>query len=208
MTDILVIGTGGLAREFTSAFADAVRIVGYASTNHDEHGQFGLPGTLFKGEVTPGLVGTASVVIAIGDPAVRRAIHHRLKPLGFVFPSLVHASSVVSERARLEEGVIVSPQCVVSPNVTLGALSYLNFCCGVGHDATVGRCVQINPGSQLGGFSEIGEGTLIGSGSTILQGVKVGARATVASGSVVFSEVPDDATVMGNPARRMRAFEK
>lgn len=208
MIEILVVGTGGLAREFTSSFAGSVRIVGYSSTNHAEHAEFGLPGTLFKGDIRPALVGTANVVIAIGDPAVRRAIHARLKPLGFSFPSLVHPSSVVSDRARLEEGVVVSPQCVVSPDVTLGALCYLNFCCGVGHDATVGRYVQINPGAQLGGFSVIGDGTLIGSGSTILQSVKVGAQATVASGSVVFSEVPDDATVMGNPARRMRAFEK
>jgi sugar O-acyltransferase (sialic acid O-acetyltransferase NeuD family) len=211
MTELIVVGTGGLAREFTSAFAgDAggVRIVGYSSTNQTEHAEFGLPGTLFQGDISPQRVGTANVVIAIGDPAVRQAIHERLKALGFVFPSLVHPSSVVSDRARLEEGVVVSPQCVVSPHVTLKALSYLNFCCGIGHDATVGRYVQINPGSQLGGFSVVGDATLIGSGSTILQNVTIGTRATVASGSVVFSEVPDGATVMGNPARRMRAFEK
>lgn len=210
MRHLLIIGTGGLAREFTSAFAgpsDPVRIVGYASTNHAEHGEFGLPGQLFKGEIAPERVGTDQVVIAIGNPAARRTIYDQLKPLGFTFPTFVHPSSVVSAQALLEEGVVVSPLCIVSPNVRLQALAYLNFSCGVGHDAAVGRFVQVNPGVQLGGHSVIGEGTLIGSGATVLQNVRIGSNATVASGSVVFSTVADAATVMGNPAKRMRAFE-
>ena len=96
----------------------------------------------------------------------------------------------------------------MSPNVTLKTLSCLNFCCGVGHDAVIERFVQINPGCQLGGSVNIGEGTLVGSGSTILQGVCVGAKATVGSGSVVFNRVADGATVLGNPAKRMRILEK
>ena len=68
--------------------------------------------------------------------------------------------------------------------------------------------VLFNPGSQLGGFTHVGNRTLIGSSSTILQGVNIGNDVTVASGSVVFAKVSDNSTVMGNPARRMRAFEK
>ena len=54
----------------------------------------------------------------------------------------------------------------------------------------------------------MGNRTLIGSSSTILQGVNIGNDVTVASGSVVFAKVVDNSTVMGSPARRMRAFEK
>jgi len=49
---------------------------------------------------------------------------------------------------------------------------------------------------------------LIGSGSTVLQGVRVGCKVTIASGSVVFSRVADGATMLGNPAKRMRSFEE
>jgi len=209
--DIVVAGTGGLAREFTSFFVDGserIRILGYSSTNHVEHEQFKLPGQLFKGEISPSRVGTNNIVIAIGDPVVKQKIYEQLKPLGFKFPSLIHPSSVVSDRVVLEPGVVISPNCVISPNVTLKSFSYINFCCGIGHDAVIGNFVQINPGSQLGGFSSIGDETLIGSGTTILQGVNVGEKATVASGSVVFARVKDRAIVMGNPAKRMRALEK
>jgi acetyltransferase-like isoleucine patch superfamily enzyme len=47
-------------------------------------------------------------------------------------------------------------------------------------------------------------GAAIGSGATILCGVVIGERATVGAGSVVTKDVPDGATVAGNPARLLR----
>ena len=182
MKRIIVVGTGGVAREFTAFFGDEVEIVGYSSTNHLEHGQFGLPGVLHKGLVTPEVVGTDLAVVAIGTPHAKARIFEVFKAAGFQFPSIIHPSSIVCKSAKLEEGVIVSPHCVVSPNVALGTLAYINFACGIGHDSILGRFVQINPGSQLGGYSRIGDATLIGSGSTILQGISVGSRVTVGSG--------------------------
>ena len=208
MKDILVIGTGGLAREFSSYYSEHCNIIGFSSTNPSEHSEFNLPGELFVGDITPEKVGTSEVVIAIGNPSIKKRISDDLKKLGFNFPYIIHSSSVVSDRAIIEEGVVVSPNCVVAPDVTLKGFSYLNICCGIGHDSVVGSYVQVNPGSHLGGFSKIGDGTLIGSGSVILQGVSIGMNATIGSGSVVFSRVDDGATMMGNPARRMRAFEK
>ena len=97
--------------------------------------------------------------------------------------------------------------CVISSNVKIGIMAYINFQCGIGHDSLIVDFVQINPGSQLGGFTHVGNRTLIGSGSTILQRVNIGTDVTVASGSVVFAKVVDNPTMV-NSARRMRAFEK
>src|SRR5262245_36721421 len=124
MIDIVVIGSGGLAREFSAYFAECsnvVSITGFSSTNHDEHGQFNLPGNLYPGEITPDSVGTDKVVIAIGNPSAKKRIAERLRSQGFTFPSLIHPRSLVSDRAVLEEGVVISPNCTVSPNVTLKA---------------------------------------------------------------------------------------
>lgn len=207
MKKILVIGTGGLAREFTEWFRDNVEIVGYWSTDHEEHLRFGLPGTLYTEDMTPDVVGTDLAVIAIGTPQVKKRMFDQFSGAGFSFPTVIHSSSEVSSLSALADGVVVSPQCVISPNVSIGKLAYINFCCGVGHDTVVGDFVQMNPGSQLGGFCEIGQQVLLGSGSTVLKGVSVGDRATVSSGAVVFGKVAQGATVMGNPAKRMRALE-
>lgn len=196
-----------MAREFTSWFAASFEIASYFSTSPSEHSQFNLPGALHQGRVTPELAGTDLAVIAIGTPAVKAAMYLKFAQLGFKFPTIVHPSSVVAATAQLQEGVVICPHCVVAPNVTLQKMVYVNFGCGIGHDTVIGNYVQINPGSQLGGSSKIGEFTLIGSGSTILQGVVVGSNATIGSGSVVFARVAQGTTVMGNPAKRLRAFE-
>ena len=35
--------------------------------------------------------------------------------------------------------------CVISPNVKIGIMAYINFQCGIGHDSLIGNFVQINP---------------------------------------------------------------
>jgi acetyltransferase-like isoleucine patch superfamily enzyme len=47
----------------------------------------------------------------------------------------------------------------------------------------------------------VGKGASIGAHSVILPGVKIGRNAMVAAGSVVTADVPDGATVCGNPAK-------
>jgi UDP-2-acetamido-3-amino-2,3-dideoxy-glucuronate N-acetyltransferase len=47
----------------------------------------------------------------------------------------------------------------------------------------------------------VANGASIGSGATILGGLRIGARALVGAGAVVTRDVPDDATVAGNPAK-------
>lgn len=206
MDRLLIIGTSGLAREFTTWFCDGLEVVGYAGA--DPHAASGLGGRAFRDGVTPAEAGTDRAVVAVGDPALKARLHALYAERGFRFPTFVHPSAVVAPGAVLGEGVVISPQCVVSPGVRMGRLAYLNFCSSVGHDAEVGDFVEINPGSHLGGFSVIGAGTLVGSGATILDKVRIGSGCTVGSGSVVFGRVADGATVMGNPAKRMRAFEE
>jgi serine O-acetyltransferase len=53
----------------------------------------------------------------------------------------------------------------------------------------------------------IGRGATIGTGAKVLGPVRVGAGARVGANSVVLSDVPDNATVVGVPARPMRTTQ-
>jgi len=207
MDKILVIGTGGLSREFTSWFKESFEIVGYSSKEKNIHAEFNLPGIFFTEKVTPDIVGTNLAVICIGNPVIKKRVYYELSQVGFSFPTFIHHSSEVYAK-NLEDGVIIAPKCVVATNVEIGKLSYLNFSCGVGHDSIIGDFVQINPGSQIGGGSKIGDQVIIGSNAVLLEGVSIGNGATIASGAVVFSKVLEGVTVMGSPAKRMPAFDK
>jgi len=207
MMKVVIVGTGGLARELTSWIADQWEVAGYSALDPEEHHRFELPGAFFGKQIVPTEAGTTHALLAIGSPEARQRAHEELEASGFDLPVFVHRSAVVSPAAVLERGVVVAPCCVVAPGVRLRESCFVNFCCGIGHDADIGRFCQINPGAQIGGEVVIGAGTLVGSGATILQGLSIGSGATVGSGAAVFGRVRDGATVMGNPARRLRAFE-
>ncbi len=207
MQRVVFIGSGGVAREVTAWAQDQVEIAGYATLDPGEHARFGLPGRALPDALTPELAGTDLAVMAIGVPGAKRKLYERLSGAGFRFVSLVAPGSWVAPGVSLGEGAIVCPLVNVSPNVVLGKCAYLNFSTGIGHDAVLGDFVQVNPGVQIGGFTRIGHGALIGSGATLREGIVVGDDATVASGAVVLGKVAPGATVMGNPAKRLRAFE-
>ncbi len=52
--------------------------------------------------------------------------------------------------------------------------------------------------------TKVCRGASIGAGAVILPGITIGAGALVAAGSVVTKSVPDNALVVGNPARFVR----
>jgi len=205
MDKVFVIGTGGLAREFTAFFSSQVEIVGFTSTNKEEYEKYNLPGVFFEGDINPSVVETDQCVIAIGSPDDKEMIGKKFESKGFSFPNLIHASAVVGSNVEASrKGLIISPNCTVGSNVLFGDHVYLNFMVGVGHDCIFKGFNQVNPGVQVGGFSEIGSHVLLGTNSTIRQGLKVGSGATVGSGAVVLSGVRDGLTVLGNPARRLK----
>ena len=61
--------------------------------------------------------------------------------------------------------------------------------------------VHISPNAALAGSITVGEGTHIGIGASVIQGIKIGKWATIGAGAVIIRDVPDFATVVGNPGK-------
>jgi len=61
--------------------------------------------------------------------------------------------------------------------------------------------VHISPGARLAGGVCVGDLSWIGIGASVRQLVTIGARVVVGAGAAVVSDVPDDFTVVGVPAR-------
>ncbi len=111
--------------------------------------------------------------------------------------------------------------CDYGYNIRLGARVFLNFGCVlldvcpilIGDGCQIGPGVQIyaadhprdaatrRRGLECGRPVRVGEEVWIGGGAILLPGVTVGDGAVIGAGSVVTRDVPEGATVMGNPAR-------
>ena len=183
--EVIVLGTGGLAREFKNYFEKQVSIIGYITTNPEEYQKYNLDGKLYSSEITIESSECKNLVIAIGSSRLKRMLHQKFKKKGFVFPTIKHSSSIVANSSIFGEGVIVSPFCVIGPQVNIGNCVYINYQVGIGHDSTIGPYTQINPGSQLGGNTIIKGDSLLGSNSTLLQNTFLEKNVTIGSGAVV-----------------------
>jgi maltose O-acetyltransferase len=142
-------------------------------------------------------------------------------------------ASAAERRALLRElfpevgdGAVIRPpfHCDFGYNIRLGPDVFLNFNCVILDvvTVTIGAATQIGPavqiytadhprdpalrktGAEFGRPVSIGQNVWIGGGAIILPGLSIGDDAVVGAGAVVTRDVPEGATVLGNPARQKR----
>ena len=149
------------------------------------------------------------VVFAISDVYVKQNIYKKILQInkGHYFPIVIAKNSYVSKRAMLSEGTIVGRYCSVSTSVQLGKFVFLNTKCDIGHDSVIGDFCSLMPSVNVSGNVSVGQRTLIGVQSAILQRIKIGSDVTVGMGSKVMTDVPDNCTVMGYPAKIIARHE-
>lgn len=87
-----------------------------------------------------------------------------------------------------------------------GGLVIHNFSCIFIWSESIGKNCTINQGVTVGnvrgsGLPRIGSNVYLGSGCKVLGNISIGNNVVVAANSLVVSDVPDNATVIGVPAR-------
>ncbi|MEW6639286.1 MAG: acetyltransferase [Pseudomonadota bacterium] len=203
---IAIIGAGGHGK----VVADAVRARGkeILAGFLDDAAQFA--GRVVAGATVLGGVATWSrhdidgLVPAIGDNRTRRDVVLRVTAEGARLVSVVHPDVTISADARIKAGATILARAVVNIDTEIGENVIINTGAVIEHDCVIGPHVHIAPGSCLAGNVTVGEGAFLGIGSRVIPGVRIGAWAVVGAGAVVTKDVPDGATVVGVPARRLR----
>lgn len=146
------------------------------------------------------------VAVAIADPNTRKAVAGRCEQAGLAFFEVCAANAVRMDDVVIGEGALISPFVTFTSNIHIGRHFHANLYSCVEHDCVIGDFVTFAPGVRCNGNVRIGDGAYIGSGAIIRQGkpgrpLTIGAGAIVGMGAVVVRDVPDGATVVGNPAR-------
>lgn len=115
---------------------------------------------------------------------------------------------MISQTARFFTGI------EIHPGATIGKGLFIDHGMGVviGETAEIGDNCTIYQGVTLGGTGKdvgkrhptLGNNVMVGAGAKILGPFKVGDGAKIAAGAVVLSEIPQDSTAVGIPARVVR----
>lgn len=146
------------------------------------------------------------IVIAVGDPAIRRELANRASASGVQLFTAVAPTAFLGTGVHVGRGTIIGPQVIVTADARIGDHVHLNINCYIAHDCVVENFVTVGPGVGCNGNVHLHEGAYLGAKCVIRQGrpgqpTVIGRGAIVGMGSVVLRDVPPDVTVVGNPAR-------
>lgn len=115
--------------------------------------------------------------------------------------TFIHPTTYINPSAEIESGCFIYPMCNIDKEVKLDAGVLINNSVTVSHNCTIGSSCYLSPGVTLSGNVIIGAGTFLGTGSIVSNGVSIGKNVVIGIGSVVTQDIPDNAHVIGNPAR-------
>lgn len=121
----------------------------------------------------------------------------------------VEPGAILREGVEIGDNTVIMMGAILNIGARVGESSMIDMGAVLGGRATVGKRSHIGAGAVLAGVIEppsatpvtVGDNVLIGANAVVLEGVQIGNNAVVAAGSVVTSDVPENAVVAGAPAR-------
>jgi sugar O-acyltransferase (sialic acid O-acetyltransferase NeuD family) len=193
--EIILIGGGEHAKVvWDGMVSDDIRVAAVFDANPNRV----FDQLLRYAQYDPSIAPHAKAIISIGNNASRQRLEKTIK---HSFGNFIHSTAVISKNSSLGIGCMIMHGAVIQVDTKIGNHVLINTRASIDHDCVIDSYVHLAPGVVLCGRVTVGEGAFIGAGSVILPGIMVGKWAQVGAGSVVIQNVPDGATVVGNPAR-------
>lgn len=115
----------------------------------------------------------------------KKTIITNMSRLGFNFPAIFHARSIISHDAKIGVGVQVFAGVVINAQAVIGRHVILNTACVVEHHVVIEDGVFVGPGAVVCGGCHLAEGAIIGAGAVILPGSRVGVGMLVPANTTV-----------------------
>ncbi|NOZ53751.1 MAG: acetyltransferase [Gammaproteobacteria bacterium] len=143
----------------------------------------------------------SNIAFGIGDNKSRLELYATSTNGVNRFPTIIHPNATISSYADIGPGTVIFTNAVVNIGAKISDVCIINTGATVDHDCVLDKGVHVSPGAHLGGGVVVGECSWVGVGASVKHGVKIGKNVIVGAGAAVVSDVPDNATVVGVPAK-------
>ncbi len=147
---------------------------------------------------------TNKFFIGFGNMKYRKAVYEEFINSGWEAVNIFHPNALISEDAKIGNGVLIEAGCLVTPNPVIGNNVVVNTGSQVNHDNIIEDHVYIASGVILSGGITIGENSLIDDGVIVTLGKSVGKECIIGAGSVVTKNIGAGVVAYGNPAKFVR----
>jgi len=206
MYNIIIVGAGGFGREVYLWAKDSFnfskyKIKGFLSNNKNDLGNFDIKTQIIGDPDYYEIKENDRFIFAIGDIDTKKRIVTNLKKRGAKFLTLVHPTAIVVDTAKIGEGAIICPFCLVSDNVRLDDFVMMNAYSSCGHDARIGKYCILSSYTAIAGFAVLEDEVFLGLHATVIPGKRVGCKSKISANSVVMRDVPPNKMVFGVPGK-------
>lgn len=201
----LIIGASGHGKVVLDILQQDknVEVAGFIDDDSNRHGQK-VNGIKIIGSfsIVPNLIDEIdSGIVGIGNNLIRADFFEKLQDIGLDTISAIHPSAVIAKTAKIGSGTVIAANAVINPDVEIKENSIINTSATIDHDNLIAEHVHISPGANIGGNVCIGIYSHVGIGASVMNGILIGRNATIGAGAVVIRDVPDNAVVVGVPAK-------
>lgn len=142
-------------------------------------------------------------VLAVGNNKLRQELFTMLSENIHKPANTLHPAASISLKTSIGKGVMVGANSTINPMVNISDGVICNTGSIIEHECRIGSFSHIAPSATLLGNVKIGKRCLIGGNAVIKPGLTIGDDVTIGAGSVVIDNIPDGATVAGNPAQKI-----
>jgi len=206
---LVIIGAGGFGQEIIwaarnmNASRPQYEIVGYCDDDTTKKGNLIYSAKVLgtPEEVDRIMAEKPCFICAIGDNVKRAKAVKRVLSLGWLPAIVIDPSVIIAEGVSVGEGTYVGAGCILSPYAQIGNYVIINHHCSIGHNSVLDDFVQVSPGGRVSGSCRVKEGASLGSNAVIAPSITVGRFATLGASSFAMTDITDDVTAIGTPAR-------
>lgn len=200
---VAIVGYSGHAYVIIDIFLNAGRLVtAYCDQEEKNNNPYHLTYLGKESEVINKLK-KFDFFACVGHNGIREKIHTQLSQFLGNPINAIHPSAVISASVRMGDGVMIAANATLNPLVEIGRGVICNTSTSIDHECIIGDFTHVAPGAVLCGNVTIGRSSFIGANSVIRQGVTIGNNVIIGAGTVVVKDIPDNTTVVGNPARKL-----
>lgn len=170
---LIIIGAGGVGREI-AAVLKKFPLSGFSLAGFVDDGL--IEGTPVGGlTVLGGLqwlkdnADNTGVILAIGNPQVRKKIIGTLGNSNLEFPSVIHPGASIHDDASvfIGKGCYIADRCVLTVDITVSDFCFLNTGCILQHDAYIGAYSVLMSNASITGGAVLGEQVYIAANCAI-----------------------------------------
>ena len=205
---ICILGTGGFGREVLCCLIDGIdknnfkieeTVCFMVSDEHYKETKIMGVDVIAQSNFDPALY---NVVIAIGDPILRKTIVDNL-PSQTTFATIFHPNVIISDSVEIGEGSIITAGTILTCNIKIGKHAHLNLYTTIGHDCIMGDFFTTAPATNISGNCHFGECVYFGTNSAAKQGINICNNVTIGMGGVVVKDITEAGVYIGNPLKKL-----